>query len=79
MRTTISLPDGLGQLARSEARRRGVSVSAIIREAMEAHLRKPATHRLPWQGMVSDPHTNARMLDEVLASGWGEVAARGRR
>lgn len=78
MKTTISLPDTLGQLVLSEARRRGVSVSAV-RGALEQHLRKPVDVRLPWQGVVNDPGTNARMLDEVLSTGWTHDAARSRR
>ena len=78
MRTTISLPDGLGQLARSEARRLGISLSALIRDALEKRLLKPVAERLPWQAIVADPETNARMLDEVL-TGWTEDAASHRR
>ena len=70
MRTTISLPDDLGRLARSEARRRGVSLSAVIRQSLETSLRRPPGAKLPWQGIVSDLGSEARNVDAVLADGW---------
>lgn len=72
MRTTISLPDELARTARNEARRRGGSLSAVVRESLEARLRKPIVAKLPrpklpWQGIVSDPESSARRLDESWA------------
>ena len=75
MRTTISLPDDLGRLARSEARRRGISLSAVIRQSLEVSLRKPPGARLPWQGIVSDRGSEARDVDSVLADGWADHIA----
>jgi predicted transcriptional regulator len=37
-RTTVKLPDDLDARLRHEARRRGTTVSAVTREAIEAHL-----------------------------------------
>jgi predicted transcriptional regulator len=37
-RTTVKLPDDLDALLRHEAARRGMTVSALVREAVEAHL-----------------------------------------
>ena len=37
-RTTVKLPDELDALLRHEAQRRGVTVSALTREAVERHL-----------------------------------------
>lgn len=71
MRTTISLPDELTELARIEARRRGISLSAVIRESLENALRE----QLPWQGIVDDPKLVARTLDETLAASWAEDIA----
>lgn len=75
MRTTISLPDTLAQLARREARRRGVSLSAVVRESLEASLHKPAGARLPWQGIVRDPKTTARALEAALRESWPDYVA----
>ena len=75
MRTTVSLPDGLAQLARREARRRGISLSAVIRESLEASLRAPRDAGLPWQGIVDDPGVEARSLDEALADTWADDIA----
>lgn len=71
MRMTISLPDELTELARVEARRRGICLSAVIRESLENTLRK----QLPWQGIVNDPKLMARTLDETLAASWAEDIA----
>ena len=75
MRATISLPDDLGRLARNEARRRGVSLSAVIRQSLEMSLRKPPGARLRWQGIVSDPGCQAGNVDAVLADGWTDRIA----
>ena len=73
MRTTISLPDELAELARVEARRRGISFSAMVRESLENALRERP--KLPWQGIVSDPEFAAKALDEALAETWAEDIA----
>ena len=78
MRTTISLPNELAQLARHEARRRGVSLSAVVRESLEKHLRKTPATRLPWQGIIDDPGSSADSLDAVLADNWADSIARDR-
>ena len=75
MRTTISLPDSLANLARSEARRRGVSFSAIVRLSLERHLCRPAGNRLPWQGIIADSTYAARDLDRAMAARWSEDVA----
>ena len=74
-RTTISLTDDLAALARNEARRRGISLSAVIRDALKATLLKPPGARLPWQGIVSDPSIRARDIDELLSKSWSEKIA----
>ena len=75
VRTTISLPDDLGRLVRTEARRRGVSLSTVIRRSLEMSLRKPPGARLPWQGIVNDRGGQARNVDAVLAAGWADRIA----
>lgn len=74
MRTTISLPDELAELTRVEARRRGISFSAIVRESLEHALRERP--KLPWQGVVSDPENAASALDEALVESWADDIAR---
>lgn len=75
MRTTISIPDSLANLARSEARRRGVSFSALVRLSLERHLRRPAGGRLPWQGIIADSTYAARDLDQAMAARWPDDVA----
>ena len=74
-RTTISLSDDLAEMARNEARRRGVSLSAVVREALKSALVKPPGAKLPWQGIVSDSSIPARSLDEILAESWSDRIA----
>ena len=74
-RTTISLSDDLAALARNEARRRGISLSAVIRDALKSALVKPPGSKLPWQGIVSDPSSSARNLDAELAESWSDSIA----
>ena len=72
-RTTISLPDNLAAALEREARRRGVPVSRIAREAIEARLGHTATGRrtLPFAALGrSGHHTTARDLEEILDSEW---------
>ena len=70
MRTTISRPDELAHLARTEARHRGISFSAMVRASLENELRQRT--KLPWQGIVSDPELAASTGDQALADSWAE-------
>ncbi len=70
MRKTIVLPDELAELASVEAKRRGISFSAVVRESLENELRKRPNP--PWQGIVNDPGLAARTLDDALADSWAE-------
>lgn len=79
MRTAISLPHELAQLARSEARRRSVSLSAVVRESLEGYFRKTPASRLPWQGIVNDSESFADALDTELATTWANAIDRDRR
>ena len=72
------MPNELAQLARHEARRRGVSLSAVVRESLEKHFRKTPATRLPWQGIIDDPGSSADSLDAVLADNWADYIARDR-
>ena len=75
MRTTISLPDHLAQLAKREARRQGISLSAVIQQSLETSLRRPPGARLPWQEIVSDGGSPARNVDGMLAAAWPDRIA----
>ena len=76
VRATISLPDELSELARVEARRRGISFSAVVRESLEDKLRRQP--QLPWQGIVNDPKLVAEAMDDELAATWADDIARNR-
>ena len=75
MRTTIYLPDDLAQLAKREARRQGISLSAVIHRSLEMSLRRPPGARLPWQGIVSDGGSAAPNVDAMLADAWPDRIA----
>jgi predicted transcriptional regulator len=69
-RTTVKLPDELDARLRHEAQRRGVTVSALTREAIEAHLGAPTGRR---QLMVAGAGASGRSdiserIEEILAS-----------
>jgi predicted transcriptional regulator len=67
-RTTISLPDALEARLKREARRRGTSVSALVRESIEERLgKKPkeAARAIRWAGIAGDGEATApRRTDE---------------
>jgi hypothetical protein len=58
MRTTVRLDEALLQRARKEARRRGVTLTALIEEGLELALRKPL--RRQERGLVRLPVSKAR-------------------
>ena len=75
-RTTISLPDALAAALHREARRRGVPVSQVVREALEERLGtgKPEK-KLPFIGLVQGggPSNDAENIDAILAAEWTEL------
>jgi metal-responsive CopG/Arc/MetJ family transcriptional regulator len=79
-RTTIALPDDLAGALEREARRRGVSISEVTRQALTSHLGLPADgqrRRLPFASLGASGHkTTARDAEEILAGEWKR--ARGR-
>jgi predicted transcriptional regulator len=73
-RTTISLPDDLSAALAREARRRGVPISKVAREAIEARLGRPASGRrkLPFAALGrSGHHSTARDMEDILKAEWG--------
>ncbi|MFN8224392.1 MAG: CopG family transcriptional regulator [Gaiellales bacterium] len=66
-RTTVMLPDEVSARLRYEARRRGVSIAEVVREAVEQHLpgepdAKPLSFVALGEGQVRD----SERVDEVV-------------
>ena len=78
-RITISLPDELAEVLSREAKRRGESVSAFVREALESYLRGPEDRprELPFvaAGRSGTKHT-ARNAEKILTREWGRDRGR---
>jgi predicted transcriptional regulator len=67
-RTTVKLPDDLDARLRHEAERRGVTVSALTREAIEVFLDMPAgCRRLLAAGVGASGESNvSARVEEIL-------------
>lgn len=78
-RVTISLPAELAELVARESQRRGETVSAFVREAIEAYVRRDdgEPRRLPFAGIgrSGKKHT-ARNAEDILAREWGRARRR---
>ena len=72
-RTTVKLPDDLDARLRYEAESRGITVSALTREAVEAHLGGPRTRRrlLAAAAGSSGRHDISERIAEILANSGG--------
>lgn len=76
-RTTITLPDDLALVAERESRRRGLSFSALAREALAAHIAPPGAgadgYGVPFAGLMTtgDP-LPADRAEDVLARHWAQ-------
>jgi hypothetical protein len=69
-RTTVNLTPELAESLAREARRRGVSASALAREALAAYLPKPAEGKreIPWAGIGHSGETDvARRVKEIVS------------
>ena len=81
-RTTITLSDDLASRVEREARRQRVSVSAVVRGALEREFASTAgaKRRIAFAGIVDDPEAPpAHQLDSHLAQHWADAIARDRR
>lgn len=78
-RITISLPNDLARIVGREAKRRGESVSALVRKAVEAYLTSDESTRreLPFVGIghSGKKHT-ARNAEQILEREWGRARRR---
>lgn len=66
-RTTVKLPDEMDARLRQEARRRGVTVSELTREAIEIHLGGPRRRLLAAGSFRSGFSDTAERIEEILA------------
>ena len=67
-RTTVKLPDDLDARLRHEAERRGVTVSELTREAIEAHLGGRGRRKLLAAGAGASGHADiSERIEELLA------------
>jgi predicted transcriptional regulator len=65
-RTTVKLPDEIDARLRHEARRRGVPVSEVVREAIESHVGR---RRLRSFGAGKSGRTDiSERIEEILRS-----------
>lgn len=70
-KVTIELPTELKRSLQAIARRDGISMSAVVRAALYAHLEQgPNAHWPRSIGMASDGTFEASKVDEYLAEHW---------
>jgi Arc/MetJ-type ribon-helix-helix transcriptional regulator len=72
-RTTITLSDELARAVEREVRRRRISLSELVREALAAHmgLAGDGPRPLPFAALGASGHrSTARDFEEVLAAEW---------
>jgi predicted transcriptional regulator len=65
-RTTVKLPDDLDALLRYEARRRGLTVSEITREAIRSYLDAGRRRLIAAKAGRSGHRDTARRIEEIL-------------
>ena len=70
-RTTIKISEDLDARLRHEAARRGLTISDVTREALEAYLGNGGRRRLSFVGVGRSGHRDkARRMEEILAEEW---------
>jgi predicted transcriptional regulator len=73
-RTTVKIPDELDARLRHEARRRGMTISALTREALEAHLGTGKRRRLMAMGAGRGGGAAvAERVEEILDEEWADA------
>ncbi len=78
-RTTVTLTDDLAELAAHEARKRGTSVSSVVRDALAKQLGASGARQISFLGIVDDPAPPpAAELDDYLARHWADDIDRDR-
>ena len=73
-RTTVKLPDELDVRLRLEAKRRGLTISELTREAIETHLADPhgPRRRLLAAGAGKSGRSDvSERIEEILREEWG--------
>ena len=75
-RTTLKISDELDARLRHEAARRGVTVSAITREVLEAHFGLQRPRRLSFVAAGRSGRSDvSERIEEILAEAWGRKAS----
>jgi len=70
-RTTVKLPDQLDARLRLEARRRGMTISELTREAIEGHLGARDGRRLMAAGAGRSGRSDiSERIEEILREDW---------
>lgn len=71
-RTTIVLTDELAKVLTHEARRKQMSMSALVRTLLEASLSsRRRTRKVPWAGIFDDPGmVTGDSVDDELGKTW---------
>jgi predicted transcriptional regulator len=77
-RTTVALPDDLAAAVSRAADRRRISVSALAREALAAHLGLGGTTRhLPFAALgASGERSTSQDVEEILSAEWDRARSR---
>jgi predicted transcriptional regulator len=71
-RTTVKLPDDVDVRLRLEAKRRGMTISELTRQAIETHLGRAGTRRLLATGAGrSGQRDVSERIEEILRREWG--------
>ena len=71
-RTTVKLPDQLDARLRLEAKRRGITISELTREAIDAHLGAHDGRPLFAAGSGRSGRSDiSERIEEILREDWG--------
>jgi Ribbon-helix-helix protein, copG family len=71
-RTTVKIPDELDLRLRLEAKRRGLTISELTREAIETHLGDRRPRRLVAAGSGRSGRADvSERIEEILREEWG--------